>query len=79
LIPQGFGDLCASSVTNAQEMRLGNTPNERAMDFHNNAIGRRLFAEGEKLEALPQRVRQDPDIIRYPGDVKSFGEQLLLR
>jgi len=66
-------------VTDAQEMRPGNTPNERAMDFHNNAIGRKLFAEGVVIDTLVQRVRKDPDIIRHPDEVDSFGEERLLR
>ncbi len=78
LLTKHFGKEFAKTVTNAQEMRPGNTPNERAMDFHNNAIGRRLFVEGETLDALPLRVRQDPDIIRHPNYVKSFGEHRLL-
>jgi hypothetical protein len=79
LLTKQFGAEFAKTVTDAQEMRPGNTPDERAMDFHNNAIGRRLFAKGEKLEALPQRVRQDPEIIRHPDQVEAFTEQRLFR
>ena len=79
LLTKHFGADFAETVTNAQEMRRGNTPNERAMDFHNNAIGRSLFVEGEKLAALPNRVRTDPNIIRHPDEVKTIGEQRLLR
>jgi hypothetical protein len=66
-------------VTDAQEMRPGNTPEERIMDFHNNAIGRKLFAAGVALETLAQQVRENPDMIRHPDQVDEFGEQRLLR
>jgi hypothetical protein len=79
LLTQHFGPDFATLVTDAQEMRPGNTPNERAMDFHNNAIGRRLLAEGVALEALPRLIRKDPNIIRHPNEVDSFGKERLLR
>ena len=74
-----FGPEFATMVTDAHELRPGNTPNERAMDFHNNAIGRRFVAENVPLAALPQRVRSDPDVIRHPDEVEQFGKDRLLR
>jgi hypothetical protein len=79
LLTRSFGPSFASAVTDAQEMRPGNTPNERAMDFHNNAIGRKLYADGIVPAALPRRIREDPGIIRHPDEVDSFGEDRLLR
>ena len=79
LLTRSFGPEFAVKVTDAQEMRPGNTPNERAMDYHNNAIGRRLVADGVALAALPRRVREDPDIIRHPDKVDGFGAHRLLR
>jgi hypothetical protein len=79
LLTRHFGPDFAVLVTDAQEMRPGNTPNERAMDFHNNAMGRTLFAEGAGLETLAERVRKHPDIIRHPDEVDAFGEERLLR
>ncbi|HHP7236505.1 MAG TPA: hypothetical protein ACFCUC_17870, partial [Desulfobacterales bacterium] len=79
LLTRHFGPDFAALVTDAQEMRPGNTPNERAMDFHNNAMGRRLFAEGAGLETLARQVRKHPDIIRHPDEVDAFGEERLLR
>jgi len=79
LLAGRFGAGFAETVTNAQEMKPGNSADERAMDFHNNAVGRRLSAEGVTLEALPRRVRTDPDIIRHPDEVASFGEERLQR
>jgi len=79
LLTSTFGPVFATTVTDAQELRPGNTPNERAMDFHNNAIGRRLVSENVPLAALPGRVRSDPDVIRHPEEVGHFGEDRLLR
>ena len=79
LLTQQFGPEFALKVTAAQEMKHGNTPDERTMDYHNNAMGRKLFAQGVALVALPRQVREHPDIIRHPDEVKSFGQSRLLR
>lgn len=79
LLTQSFGPQFASMVTDAQEKRPGNTPNERAMDFHNNAMGRRLFENQLTLAALPRRVREDPLIIRHPDEVDRLSAWQLLR
>lgn len=79
LLTKQFGPEFALKVTDAQEMKPGNTPDERAMDYHNNAMGRKLFAEGVPLAALPRQIREHPDIIRHPDEVKSFGPSRLLR
>jgi hypothetical protein len=79
LLTRTFGAVFATRVTDAQELRLGNTPDERAMDYHNNAIGRRFVSQNVMLAALPDRVRSDPDVIRHPDEVEHFGEQRLLR
>jgi hypothetical protein len=79
LLTRHFGADFATQVTNAHEKRPGNTPNEHAMDYHNNAIGRRLFADRVAIETIAQRVRKDPDIIRHPDEVALFGEKRLLR
>jgi len=79
LLTDTFGPDFATHVTDAQELRPGNSPNERTMDFHNNAIGRRFVAENVPLAALPDRVRSDGDVIRHPDEVEHFGEDRLLR
>jgi hypothetical protein len=79
LLTRTFGPVFATRVADAQELRPGNTPNERAMDYHNNAIGRRFVSENVPLAALPRRVRSDPDVIRHPDEVEHFGEDRLLR
>ena len=79
LLTRAFGPVFATTVTDAQELRPGNTPDERAMDYHNNAIGRRFVDQNVPLAALPNRVRKDPDVIRHPEEVEHFGEDRLLR
>ena len=79
LLTRTFGPVFATTVTDAQELRPGNTPDERTMDFHNNAIGRRFVSENVPLADLPRRVRSDPDVIRHPEEVEHFGEDRLLR
>jgi hypothetical protein len=79
LLTRAFGPVFATTVTDAQELRPGNTPDERAMDYHNNAIGRRFVDENVPLAALPKRVQTDPDVIRNPDEVEHFGEDRLLR
>lgn len=79
LLTEKFGEEFAQTVTDAHEKHPGNSPNERAMDFHNNAVGRKWFASGVTLDALPDRVRQDPDVIRHPRQVKEFGAERLQR
>jgi hypothetical protein len=77
LLTERFGPEFALLVTDAQEMRPGNTADERDMDFHNNAVGRQLVAEGLAFGALPERVRTDPGIIRAPEEVDRFRGRLL--
>jgi hypothetical protein len=79
LLTRTFGPEFAIKVTDAQELRPGNTPDERAMDFHNNAVGRRFATENVPLEALPHLVLSDRDVIRHPDEVGRFGEGRLLR
>ena len=76
LLTQEFGPDFALEVTDAQETKPGNTPNERAMDFHNNAIGRRFAADGTRLQQLPLLVQSHPDVIRHPDEVDSRLELL---
>ncbi|WP_200389205.1 DUF6973 domain-containing protein [Thiocapsa imhoffii] len=78
-LTQTFGPDFAILVTDAQEMRPGNTPDERTMDFHNNAVGRHFAAAQIPFGSLPMRVREDPEIIRHPDEVAHFGADRLLR
>ena len=79
LLTERFGPEFATRVTDAQELRPGNTADERTMDFHNNAVGRRLVADGTRATALPEIVRTAPFVIRHPDQVQSFGEGNLAR
>ena len=76
LLTQEFGSEFAREVTDAQETRPGNTPDERSMDFHNNAIGRQFAGNGTPLADLPRLVRFHPDVIRHPDEVASRTELL---
>lgn len=76
LLTREFGADFAREVTDAQETKPGNTPNERSMDFHNNAVGRQLAGDGTRLADLPGLVRSHPDIIRHPDEVESRTEVL---
>ena len=72
-LTQTFGPDFAILVTDAQEMRPGNTPDERTMDFHNNAVGRQFAAARIPSGSLTMRVRKDPEITRHPDEVAHFG------
>jgi hypothetical protein len=74
LLTREFGPEFAKEVTDAQETKVGNTPDERSMDYHNNAVGRRLAGHGTLLTELPRLVRSHPDIIRHPREVGSRTE-----
>ena len=76
MLTQEFGSDFAKEVTDAQETRPGNTAAERAMDYHNNAVGRRWATSGTPLALLPDLVASDPDVIRDPGEVDSRRELL---
>lgn len=74
LLTREFGAEFAREVTDAQEAKPGNTPNERSMDFHNNAVGRLFAGDGRRLADLPGLVESHPDVIRHPDDVTSRSE-----
>jgi len=76
LLARDFGSDFAREVTDAQETKTGNTANERSMDYHNNAVGRRLASTGTSLTDLPDLVRSDPDVIRHPDEVETRSELL---
>ena len=72
LLTKLFGAEFAQIVTDAHEMKDGNTDDERAMDFHNNAIGRRLALEGVTEKELAIRIQSESDIIRHPAEVQKL-------
>ncbi len=77
LLTKHFDADFAQQVTDAQELNPGNTENERAMDFHNNAVGRKLFTKGVDEASLPRIIREDPNVIRHPNEVPSLADRLL--
>jgi len=71
-LAQLFGPEFAKRVTDSHETLGGNTPNERLMDFHNNAVARLLVADGVEIEALEGIILTDSRVIRSPDDVPSY-------
>jgi len=60
-----FGPEFAKEITDAHETLPNNTPEQRAMDFNNNRIGRALASELYTIEELRNIVQNNPDVIRY--------------
>jgi len=69
LLTRRFGPEFAQKVTDAHETAPGNTPEEREMDYVNNAVGRRYAQEGVNPGALLDKLLADPAVIKKPGDV----------
>jgi hypothetical protein len=69
LLTDRFGAEFAKIVTDAHETVPGNTPEERAMDYHNNAVGRRLAARNIPRNTILETVKTAPEIIRSPQEV----------
>ncbi|MCP4510922.1 MAG: hypothetical protein GY826_31510 [Fuerstiella sp.] len=76
LLTQRFGPDFAAQVTSAYETRPGNESDERLMDYHNNAVGRLLQAEGLALKDLPEAVRSDQRVIQHPSSVQHWPKLL---
>jgi len=72
-----FGPEFAKLVTDSHETLPGNTPEERLMDYHNNAVARGLAAKGTNPANLLRIVLKDPRVIRTPKEVP--GRAGLLR
>ena len=76
LLTKEFGSDFAKQVTDAHEINPGNTPDEHAMDYHNNAVGRRFATDGTTFEELPLQVLAHEDVIRDPNEVETKAELL---
>ncbi len=76
LLAGTFGSQFAKRVTDSYEALPGNTRNERLMDLHNNALGRRFAAQKVPFASLAAKVRSDPDVIRRPAEVPNRRELL---
>lgn len=67
LLTNKYGAAFAQRVTDAHEQGdTGNTPAEREMDYHNNAIGRQYAEQKVRRNRLLKRVVSDADVIREP-------------
>lgn len=67
LLTRQYGAKFAQTVTDAHEQGdTGNTPAEREMDYHNNAIGRRWAEAKVRRSEILSRVIVDPEVIREP-------------
>ncbi len=66
LLTQKYGPEFAETVTDAHETLPTNTAAERAMDFHNNRVGRNFAQQGVKRERILSLVKNHSDVIRYP-------------
>ena len=67
LLTRQYGAPFAERVTDAHEQGdTGNTPAEREMDLHNNAIGRRWAEQDLRRKQILERVLSDPDVIGEP-------------
>lgn len=78
LLTERFGAEFAKVITDAHETVPGNTPDERAMDYHNNAVGRDLALRNAPRAELPGRVKTAPEIIRRPDEVRRRDPSTLL-
>ncbi|MBK1790484.1 DUF6973 domain-containing protein [Persicirhabdus sediminis] len=79
MLTETFGPDFAKYVTDAQETKPNNEKFERLMDYNNNAVGRKLFAENTKLQQIPNLLATDQRIVLSPDDAKSRPADSLLR
>jgi hypothetical protein len=67
LLTQKYGAAFAERVTDTHEQGdTGNTPAERDMDYHNNAIGRSYAGDKVQRRQILSRLESDPAVIRAP-------------
>ena len=69
LLTRRFGPVFAQKVTNAHEILPTNTSAQRAMDFHNNRVGRDYALQGVSRERILWLVKNDKNVIKYPKEV----------
>ena len=65
-----LGPEIAEQLTDAHETIPGNTKAERAMDYHNNEIARKLAGTKLSESQLVSLVKTAENIIRFPDEVK---------
>ncbi|MFO7889377.1 MAG: hypothetical protein R6V04_03460 [bacterium] len=69
LLTREFGPEFAQKVTDAHETLPTNTAAQRAMDFHNNRIGRDYALQGISRDRILWLVRNDKKVIKNPREV----------
>jgi len=74
LLTREFGEAFSEKVTQAHEINavLDNTAAQTAMDFKNNAVGRKYARLGYEESSLLSRLRKDPAVVRYSTPQKSL-------
>ena len=60
----------AKEITDAHETIPGNTPQERKMDYHNNAVGQKYASKSLSLDALKKLVLHSSEVIRFHSELK---------
>jgi hypothetical protein len=67
LLTKEFGSKIAKEITDSYEaFEFTDSDADHRMDFNNNEIGRRYYLEGVTQENIPERVINDPAVIRQP-------------
>jgi hypothetical protein len=68
-IAEAFGSEFAEEFTDTHETKPNNTPEERKMDFLNNAVGRSYAEKGIREEEFLKVFLRDRSVIREPSDI----------
>ena len=64
-----LGPDLAKQITDAHETASGNTAKERKMDYHNNAVGRKLANTDLSENQLRRLVLDSEEVIRRPNQI----------
>lgn len=70
LLTQEFDPAFAEQVTDAHETLPTNTAAQRAMDFHNNRIGRAYALQGVSRDRILWLVRNDKNVIKSAREIR---------
>ena len=69
-IAKAFGPEFAKEFTDTHETKPNNTPEERKMDFLNNAIGRSYAVKGIEEDQLIPTILQDKKVVLQPSEIR---------
>ena len=61
-----LGPKLAKEITDAHETVPGNTPQEREMDYNNNAVGQKYASKSMDVEAIKDLVLHSEEVIKHP-------------